>query len=150
MGKLRIYFGFPQYIFGSPKTFAFSSKKKRISEPGVIVNNSSIPMSERSLNPKDPQDLQPTQQSNDPGEGGANKNNVISIASKQISDVIQFQEPTTSKNFSFTTEIRINILGEPNLSKQSFESDDSPSCLLHENDFHGKKGKFTDINANFF
>ncbi|KAH1028066.1 hypothetical protein HUJ05_001470 [Dendroctonus ponderosae] len=97
-------------------------------------------MSERSLNPSDSQDIQPTQQSYDPGEGATNKNNVISIASKQISDVIQFQEPNTSKNFSFTTEIRINILGEPNLSKQSFDAEDLSSLsLVNENGFRGKK-----------
>lgn len=68
-----------------------------------------------------------------------NNNNVISIASKQINDVINFQEPTTSKNYSFKTEIRINILGDQMISERSSNTDDSVTLNLFDENLNKEK-----------
>ncbi|XP_060531289.1 protein lifeguard 3-like [Cylas formicarius] len=55
------------------------------------------------------------------------RNNVMALASKH--DVIAFQEPTTSKNYAFKTEIRINILSEHPSEDKKLNSSSSQILL---------------------
>ncbi|XP_050312094.1 protein lifeguard 1-like isoform X1 [Anthonomus grandis grandis] len=70
-------------------------------------------------------------QEDEPHEGPSaarSQPNTIAVARKQFNDVIQFQEPSTSKSYSFKTEIRINIVEEP--SQHSFNDEDSTLTLF--------------------
>ncbi|CAG9771859.1 unnamed protein product [Ceutorhynchus assimilis] len=63
-------------------------------------------------------------------KGINNEENPAPITSRQINNIIEFQGPSTSNNnYSFKTEIRINIMGEPRISQRSVDSDDSSFIL---------------------